>query len=481
MRAAVADNAPPWPEFSAGTLPGPSHAIHNDVTSPVRAPATSFIRAIGGGRATAMVVGTIIGASIFVQPSLVSGAVGSTTGVLAVWACAGLLTLIGALVAAELASAFPRTGGVYVFLKEGYSPAVAWLWGWAMFWSMHTGIIAAIATVFARYLGNFVELGDQGTRAAAVGSIVALSAVNYLGVRGASGLQTFFTWMKLLAVATIVVLGVWFTVQRQAPPINSGAPPALSYSGFVKAMIAGLFAYGGWHMVTYAAEETKDPARTIPRALMSGTLIVTIAYIAINAVYLAVLPLEVVVSSRRVAADFADVVVGTGGAHALSALVILSTLGGMTGIILAGPRVYLAMAKDGLLFSWIARLHPTHRTPHVAILLQGVWASVLAWTGTYAALFTRVVYTEWIFFALMAASLFVLRRRADYQPAYRMRAYRLLAGIFVVSSLAIVADAVRNDPRDSLIGLGLVLAGLPVYWIWKVVRGPAETSHTSDS
>jgi APA family basic amino acid/polyamine antiporter len=428
-----------------------------------------------------MVVGTIIGASIFVQPSLVSGAVGSTTGVLLVWACAGLLTLIGALVAAELASAFPRTGGVYVFLKEGYSPAVAYLWGWAMFWSMHTGIIAAIATVFARYLGNFVELGDQGTRAAAVGSIVVLSAVNYLGVRGASGLQTFFTWIKLLAVAAIVVLGVWFAMQRQAPPIAGASPAELSYGGFVKAMIAGLFAYGGWHMVTYAAEETKDPSRTIPSALMSGTLIVTIAYIAINAVYLAVLPLEVVVSSRRVAADFADVVVGTGGADALSALVILSTLGGMTGIILAGPRVYLAMAKDGLLFSWIARLHPTHRTPHIAILLQGVWASVLAWTGTYAALFTRVVYTEWIFFALMAASLYSLRRRPDYRPAYRMRAYQLLAGIFVLSSLAIVLDAIRSNRRDSLIGLGIVLAGLPVYWIWKVVAKPPESPQTSQT
>ena len=427
-----------------------------------------------------MVVGTIIGASIFVQPSLVSGAVGWTLGVLLVWAAAGVLTLIGALVAAELSSAFPRTGGVYVFLKEGYSPAIAYLWGWAMFWSMHTGIIAAIATVFARYLGHFVELGDQGMRAAAIGAIVFLSFVNYLGVRQASGLQAFFTWIKLLAVAAIVALGVWFIVQRETPVIASAPGAEVSYSGFVKAMIAGLFAYGGWHMVTYAADETKDPSRTIPRALMSGTLIVTIAYVSINAVYLWVLPLEVVVSSRRVAADFADVVIGTGGAHALSALVILSTLGGMTGIILAGPRVYLAMARDGLLFSWFARLHPRHRTPYVAIFLQMIWASVLVWTGTYAALFTRVVYTEWIFFALMAASLFVLRRRLAYQPVYRMRGYKVFAGIFVLSSLAIVIDAIRTDLRDSLIGLGMVLAGLPVYWIWKVVRGPqtSQTTHT---
>ena len=438
-------------------------------------PPATFVRAIGTGRATAMVVGTIIGASIFVQPSLVSGAVPSTAGVLIVWACAGILTLIGALVTAELASAFPRTGGVYVYLREAYSPAVAWLWGWAMFWSMHTGIIAAIATVFARYLGHFVELGDTGTRAAAIGAVLVLSAVNYLGVRGASALQTFFTWLKLAALTAIVGLGVWWLASRSTPPLAS-PPPAMSFGSFTSAMIAGLFAYGGWHMVTYAADETREPSRTIPRALMAGTLIVTVAYIAINGVYLAVLPLEVVVSSNRVAADFADVVIGRGGADVLSALVIVSTLGGMTGIILAGPRVYQAMAQDGLLFAWVARLHPVHRTPHVAIALQALWAAVLVWTGTYRALFTRVVYTEWIFFAMMAASLYFLRHRPGYQPAYRMRGHRVFVAIFVVSSLVIVANQMRTEPRESLIGLGLVLAGLPVYWIWKVLRQPPAPS-----
>lgn len=443
-------------------------------------PPAAFVRAIGTGRATAMVVGTIIGASIFVQPSLVSGAVPSPAGVLVVWACAGVLTLIGALVTAELASAFPRTGGVYVYLREAYSPGVAWLWGWAMFWSMHTGIIAAIATVFARYLGHFVELGDAGTRAAAIGAVLVLSAVNYLGVRGASALQTFFTWLKLLAVTAIVALGAWWVASRSTPPLAS-APPAASFGGFTSAMIAGLFAYGGWHMVTYAADETREPSRTIPRALMAGTLIVTVAYIAINAVYLAVLPIEVVVSSNRVAADFADVVIGRGGAHVLSALVIVSTLGGMTGIILAGPRVYQAMAQDGLLFGWVARLHPVHRTPHVAITLQAAWAAVLVWTGTYRALFTRVVYTEWIFFAMMAASLYFLRQRPAYQPAYRMRGHRVLVAIFVVSSLVIVANQVRTEPRESLIGLALVLGGLPVYWIWKALRQPPASPSSRPS
>ena len=432
-----------------------------------------FVRAIGLGRATAMVVGTIIGASIFVQPSLVSGAVPTVTGVLLVWAAAGALTLIGALVTAELSSAFPHTGGVYVFLKRAYSPAVAYLWGWAMFWVMHSGIIAAIATVCARYLGHFVTLGDAGTKAAAVGAIVALSAVNYVGVRQGSALQTFFTVIKVVAILLGVVLGVWFVATHGVPTAAPTGARRTTYGAFVEAMIAGLFAYGGWHMVTYAAEETKDPTRTIPRALLIGTIAVTLAYIAVNASYLAVLPLQKVTSSDRVAADFADAALGAGGGHALSALVVLSALGGMTGIILSGPRVYLAMAADGLLFRWAGAVHPRYRTPHVALVLQGVWSSVLVVTGSYRALFTRVVYTEWIFFALMAASLFFLRSRADYQPTYRVWGpwgFPLLPAIFVLASAAIVLHQIVVEPVASLTGIGLVAAGLPVYWIWTTRR-----------
>ena len=412
-----------------------------------------------------MVVGTIIGASIFVQPSLVTGAVGSTEAVLLVWTFAGALTLIGALVCAELSSAFPNTGGVYVYLKNAFSPAVAYLWGWAMFWVMHSGIIAAIATVFARYVGHFVPLGEIGLKLTAVGGIVALSAINYVGVRPASVLQTFFTVIKVAAVTAIVVMGLSFVLRTGATVAAPDANWVLDVDGVVAALIAGLFAFGGWHMVTYAAEETENPRRTIPRSLLIGTLIVTGAYIAINAAYLAVLPPDQVATSTRVAADFADAIIGRGGADMLSALVILSTLGGMTGIILSGPRVYLAMANDGLLVRWAAALHPTHRTPHVAIALQAVWSSVLVLSGSYRALFTRVVYTEWIFFALMAASLFLLRKRGDYQPAYRLPAYQLWCALFIVSSVAIVVHQLVSEPIDGLIGLGIVLAGLPVYWI----------------
>ena len=437
------------------------------MTNDSKAPA--LVHAIGVPRATAMVIGTIIGASIFVQPSAVSGAVPSVSGVLLVWAVAGFLTLIGALVCAELASAYPRTGGVYVFLREAYSPVVGYLWGWAMFWVMHSGIIAAIANVFGRYVGHFVTLDETGTRMAGAGAIIVLSAVNYVGVRHGSALQTVFTGVKLVAVIAIIAAGVWFAASVGGAAQSPAPSPQsqVSFSSFATAVAAGLFAYGGWHMVTYAAEETKDATRTIPRALFIGTAVVTVAYIGVNAAYLAVLPLDTVTKSTRVAADFADAVVGSAaGGQLLSLLVMLSTLGAMTGIILAGPRVYLAMAQDGLLFRWAGALHPKYRTPHIAIVLQGAWSVVLVMTGSYRALFTRVIYTEWIFFALVAASLFFLRRRPGYQPLYRVWGFPVLPGIFVLASAAIVLHEIVKQPAESLTGLALVAAGLPVYWIW---------------
>ena len=412
-----------------------------------------------------MVVGTIIGASIFVQPSLVSGAVPSVSGMLLVWAVAGALTLIGALVTAELASAFPGTGGVYVFLRESYSPAVAFLWCWAMFWSMHTGIIAAIATVCARYVGFFVPLGNTGVRVVAIGAILVLSAVNYVGVRYGTAVQTTFTIIKVAAVALIAIAG-FVAPHRVAAMADISTPPFVpSLRALVAATVAGLFAFGGWHMVTYTGDETVDARRTIPRALLIGTLAVTASYIAVNAAYLAVLSPAAVASSNRVAADFGDIVLGNGGAAAMSALVVLSTLGAMTGIILTGPRVYLAAAHDGLLFRWIGGIHPRYGTPHHAIALQAVWASILVATGTYRALFTRVVYTEWIFFGLMTAGVFVLRRRADYAPAYRAWGYPVLPLVFIVSTAVIVFNQLASDPIESATGLLIVLAGLPIYYL----------------
>lgn len=437
-------------------------------------------RAIGLPHAVAMVVGTIIGASIFVQPSEVTGQVPSVWGIYAVWAVSGLLTLCGALVCAELASVFPESGGVYAFLREAFSPALGFLWGWAMFWTMHSGIIAAIAMVCARYVGFFVPLGDVGIRMVAVAVIAVLSAVNYVGVRHGTLLQTTFTAGKLLAVGAIIAIGFGWGGEAHETAVAAARTTgdvvgatggtadggAFSLGDFALALVAGLFAFGGWHMVTYQAEETVDARSTIPRALIIGTLVVTACYILLNAVYLHVLPLDVVAASDRVAADAADAVLGRGGGMMMSGLVVFSTFGALAGIVLAGPRVYYAMARDGLLFGWLGEVHPTYRTPHRAIVLQAVWSSVLVSTGTYRALFTRVIYTEWIFFGLMAVGLILLRRRREEPPPYRVPLYPVVPVLFAFSAFAIVGNQVANAPVDSALGLGFVLVGWPVYVAW---------------
>jgi APA family basic amino acid/polyamine antiporter len=438
--------------------------------------AARLVASLGLVQATAMVAGTIIGASIFVQPSEITRHVPTVAGIFLVWTVAGILTFFGALASAELASAFAETGGVYVFLKRIYSPLVGFLWGWAMFWSMHSGIIAAIAVIFARYTGYYVPLDDAGVRLVAIGAIAVLSAINYVGVAHGSRVQTAFTIAKVAAIAAIVVL-----VAALAPTRASGRTDptpqigTLTFDGFVQALVAALFAFGGWHMVTYTAGETRDPHRTIPRALLVGTILVTICYVALNAAYLVVLPLEVVVSSTRVAADAADALLGKGGAAVMSGLVMFSTFGALSGIVLAGPRVYFSMAHDGLLFRWVGQVHPRFRTPHRAIVLQAVWASLLVATGTYRGLFTRVIYTEWLFFAAMTLGLFLLRRRPDYTPAYPIWGYPLVPLVFVLSSLLIVGQRLWADPRESLLGLLMVAAGIPVYYAWTARR----SSHRS--
>ncbi|HEX6975036.1 MAG TPA: amino acid permease [Vicinamibacterales bacterium] len=414
--------------------------------------------------ATAMVAGTIIGASIFVQPSEIARHLDSPGAIMLAWAVCGTLTLFGAFVCAELASAFPVTGGLYVFLRDTFSPLTGFLWGWAMFWTMHSGIVAAIAVVFARYAAFFIPVGDIGVRAIAVTAILALSALNYVGVRAGSRVQTALTCAKLAAIAGIVIAGLTLphapvTVAAAAAPVAGGTRE------FLLALVAGLFAYGGWHMVTYTAGETTMPARTIPFALLAGVAIVTAAYVALNLVYLRVLPLDAVRSSTRIAADAADAIAGRGGSAFLAALVMMSSIGGLTGIVLTGPRVYFSMAEDRLAPAWLGRVHPRYRTPSNAIIAQAVWASVLAASGAYRQLFTRVIYTEWLFFALMAAGLFVLRRRADYSPAFRVPFYRVVTVIFITASLAIVVNQFASEPRDAALGLGFVLAGVPVYYL----------------
>ena len=422
--------------------------------------------------ATALVVGTILGASVFVQASELTEHVPRIWAVLLAWTASGVLTLFGALACAELSSAFPKTGGVYVFLKETYSPVAGFLWGWAMFWVMHSGIIAAMATVFGRYAAFFFPMGDRGIRAVAVSAILGISALNYIGVKRSSTVQTAFTIGKVIAVAVIVIVGV-LVGSRLPGHFQQGtalAEEAIRPRNFLPALIAGLFAFGGWHVVTYTAEETIDPERTIPRALALGIVIVTTCYVALNAVYFYVLPLDRVVASSRVAADTATTLLGAPGGAAISGLVMFSVFGAMTGSILAAPRVYFAMARDGLLFTWISESHPRFKTPHRAIVLQAIWASVLVWSGTYRQLFTRVIFTEWIFFAMMAGGIFLLRQRPGYVPAYRVWGYPWTPGIFVIASATIVVNRLVSEPLDSAAGLALVALGVPAYSLWAAAR-----------
>jgi APA family basic amino acid/polyamine antiporter len=388
-------------------------------------------------------------------------------GIALVWALAGVLTLVGALICAELASVFPRTGGVYVFLRDIFGPPVGFLWGWAMFWSMHTGIIAAIAVVFARYVGYFIPLGTFGIRVVAVVAILGLSAFNCLGIRHGSRLQTVVTGAKLAAIVLLIVGGLTMVpggATIEGPPAEFGA------SNVLLALVAGLFAFGGWHMVTYTAGETVHPERTIPRSLVLGTLIVTACYVALNAIYLRVLSIDRVTASTRIAADAAEALVGPLGATLVALLVILSTFGAVNGIILAGPRVYFSMANDGLFLKWAAAVHPRFGTPARAIVLQGLWACALVMTDSYRGLFTRVVYTEWIFFGLLAVGVMVLRRRSGYAPSFRIPWVPALTLGFTAACLAIVVNQIISDPWNSFIGLAAVAAGLPVYYLWVAPR-----------
>ncbi|HEY7403025.1 MAG TPA: amino acid permease [Candidatus Angelobacter sp.] len=435
--------------------------------SPLRR--TALRTTMGLASVTSMVVGIIVGASIFVQPAEVTRLAPSPRGVMLAWLAAGVLTMCAALVCAEFSWLFPETGGVYVFLRKTYSPVLGFLWGWGMFWTMHTGILAAIAVVAARYAGYFFGLGETGVRLLAMAAILAVSLVQYMGVKAGSAVQVTLTVAKVTAIGVMcVLLFALGGAAHRSLPVEAAQQGSVSWSfaAFGLAIAAGLFSFGGFHMSTYAAGETRDPERTIPRALILGVLIVTACYMLLNAAYLYVMPLSAVASSTRVAADAITRILGARGSAAITLLIIVSALGSLNGIALAGPRVYYAMAQDGLAFRWMAALHPQRQTPHLAIAAQAFWACVLAATNSYRALFTRVVYTEWLFFALLAAGIFVLHRRRQYQPRYLRPLYPLVPAVSLVTSAAIAINQIRSTPRESAIGLGLILLGLPIYFVW---------------
>jgi APA family basic amino acid/polyamine antiporter len=284
-------------------------------------------------------------------------------------------------------------------------------------------------------------------------------------VKPGSAVQVVLTAAKICAV--VLLCALIFTLGKSAHhDVIASADQPIHFASFGLAVAAGLFAFGGWHMVSYSAGETRSPERTIPRALIIGVLIVTACYTLLNAAYLYVMPLGSVAISTRVAAEAMGRVLGPAGGRAITLVIIVSALGSLNGIALAGPRVYYAMAQDGLAFRWMAALHPKRQTPYLAIAAQAVWSCVLAATNSYRALFSRVIYTEWLFFALLAAGIFLLHWRGQYKPKFLAFAYPLLPAVSLFTSAAIAVNQIWAAPRDSFIGLGLLLVGLPVYFLW---------------
>jgi APA family basic amino acid/polyamine antiporter len=431
----------------------------------------TFRRALGPFDATMVVIGGIIGAGIFINPSIVAQRLDTSALVLAAWATGGAVALAGAFTYAELATVLPRAGGQYVYLRDAIHPLAGFLYGWALLLMIETGAIAAVAITFAVYSLRLAGTGPGAAIPIAVSAIVLLSIVNYLGVRPGSRLLNVFVVLKVAALALLI--GAGFFVPA-APDWWSAAPAAGGWGttlAFGAAMVPILFAYGGWQNVNYIAEEIDRPKRNIPLSLVSGTLTVVIVYVLVNIIYLRGLGLTGLAGTTTPAADAAGRLFGPGGDRFVTAAIAVSTFGFLDLAILAPTRVYYAMAADGLFLPAVARLHPRYQTPSVAIAIQSAWSIALALTGRYDQLLNYVVFADWIFFGLTVSTVFVFRRRLPLaaRPAggFRTPGYPVVPGLFVLVSAAIVLSVVRADPIRAGVGALLLAAGIPVFFWYR--------------
>ena len=417
--------------------------------------------------------GGAIGSGIFRSPSQVAAALPSTAWDLAAWGLGGLLTLAGALTFAELGAAMPRAGGQYVWLSEAYGSLVGFLHGWAYFLVVATGAIAALAIVFAEYVGFFVPMGAVATRVVAIGALAVLAAVNIVGVRAAANVGGALTVMKLAALGGIVVLGVVVGASGAGAPSASAGTGASTAAGagMGAAMIGVLWSYGGWQHASFAAGEARRPERDVPVAMILGTAIITTAYVLANVAYVRLLPPSVLSTSPHVASDAVQAAVGHAGGAAVAAAVAASAIGTAGIFTLTTPRVYWAMAERGLFFRGVADLHPVWRTPVRAIVLQTAWAMVLvvAW-GTFERLIGYVLFVDWIFFGLTGAAVFVLRRRGGAPAGYRVPGYPLVPFAFVATSAWFVASTLLAQPLQAVAGAALLGLGVLVHRAWRRKR-----------
>jgi basic amino acid/polyamine antiporter, APA family len=429
----------------------------------------SFRRALGPFDATMVVVGGIIGSGIFMLPSVVAQRLPTSGLVLAAWLAGGAIALAGAFAFAELAALFPRAGGEYVYLREAYHPLVAFLFGWASLVVIQGGGLAAVAITFSQYALTLV--GRDPTHAGAWGAlaIAVVAAVNYVGVKPGSRLLNVLVILKFVALGALI--GGGLLLPRPAPPpiLTPAAPPtsSIASAGFGTALVPILFAYGGWQSVNLVAEETREPRRTIPRALMAGMVIVIAVYLLANVVYLQVLTRDGLAATATPAADALRRMFGAGADRLIAAAIAISAFGFLDLTLLAQTRIYYAMGKDEVFFPDLARLHPKFQTPALAILLQAAWGIVLVLTGTYGELVDSVVFGDWIFFGLTVAAIFIFRRRipiGSREPGtFRTPGYPVVPALFVLAAAVAVVSAVRSNPLRSAVGVALLAAGLPVY------------------
>lgn len=444
-------------------------------TATAAASERSLPRAIGQLASTAMVVGTVIGSGIFLVPHNVAQHVGAVGSVYLVWVVGGLLSLAGALSIAELGAATPEAGGIYIYLRQAYGKLVAFLYGWAMLLVVESGAVATLAVAFSIYSASFFPFTPLQQKLIAAGVIMLLTLVNVLGVRKGAAVQTIFMFAKLAGLAVIVGYALF---PPEATQVSASLPlptPHTTMSSFGVALVGVLWAYHGWHHLSYAAGEVKDPGRVLPRSFLWGTLLVILVYLAANFAYLRVLSLGAIAEHQRVAARAMQALTGPSGAALVSGLILCSIFGSLNGNILGGARVLFAMARDGVFINAVGRVHPRYETPAVALVIQGIWAAVLAVSGTFEQLYTYVIFTAWMFYAGCTAAVVILRRRRpQLERPYRVWGYPLVPLAFSLAALSIVANTLVRSPRESFIGLGLVVAGVPIYALWSRLRGRVQ-------
>ena len=420
-------------------------------------------------------IGTVIGSGIFLVPGGVLRQTGGHAGpALLVWLVGGALSLLGALAYGELGAMNPAAGGLYVYLRDAFGPLIAFLYGWTFFLVIATGSAATLAVASTSYLQQFVSLGPIGQKVAAVALLAIVAAINVRSTRRSADVQN---WSTAIKVGALLIMSAVLVVARRAADV-ADAPfwpasftPSL-LSGMGLAMIGVLWAYEGWQYVTFSAGEAIDPQRTFPRAIVIGTASLVGIYLFANVGYLAALGTEGVAASNRVAAEAVGAIVGPAAAQLIAAVILVSIFSATNGLTISAPRVYFAMARDGLFFRTLASVHPRYGTPAVSIIAGTAWAMVLAASGTFEQLLTYVVFVGWIFYALGAACVFVLRRtQPDAPRPFRVPGYPWTPLLFIVAAVALVGNTIATQPVRAAVGIGVVLLGVPVYFVWKKAGG----------